>query len=480
MLKSGFDVSLDFRSIAIFRIALALLLILDLLFYKMPFAEAFYSDAGILDDQTFDELIHTVPNGKLFGFGLLSLVSSVQAVQFFFVITLCVYILLLAGVFSRASAILSFVMLWSIHQRNPYVLSGPDELLINLLFIAMILPTDQRFSLVRVGDKRDGTLTGPTAFYVLFFVGMVYFFQAFLKEGELWKNGQALSYAVMETLWTKPLAAAMIAKTELCVLLSKTTIWFEYAVPLLLFFPFRNGLTRSIAIVLILLFHWTIFLFFDVGFLPWIASTYAILIMPPVLWKWLSKIRKWPEIKLRTKQVRPKIRLKTSLPFQWASLSIMLAVMLWGSFLVSIRMHEILPNPAFMKTLQKSSLFRQNWGFYAPDPSTIHGWCKVAGITSNGQVIDLRAQKTFKYDESDLENYRNYSWQVFVYRTCIYGDPLQRRILDNWASYEFERAKGLQQFDIVQVQLIRFTRIILAPGKSTDIASMVAGYAPGQ
>jgi hypothetical protein len=480
MLRKRFDISLDFRSIAVFRIALALLLIVDLLLYKMPFAEVFYSDSGVLDNQTFDQLIHTVPNGKLFSFGLLSFISSVPAVKLFFAVALCVYGLLLAGVFSRVSAIISFVMLWSIHQRNPYVLSGPDELLINLLFIAIILPTDQRFSLVRMGEKREGAVNGPTAFYALFFVGMTYFFQAFLKEGDLWKNGQALSYAMMETLWTKPMASAMIAKTELCAFLSRTTIWLEYAVPLLIFFPFRNGLTRGVAIVLILFFHWSIFLFFDVGILPWIATGYAILLMPVHWWNWLMKRWNWPKTGVRSKQFNPKISWRGSLIFQRVSLSIMLVVILWGSFLVSERMQEILPNPEFMKTLQKSSLFRQNWGFYAPDPSTVHGWCKVAGITSQGEMVDMRTLKKFRNDSGDLENYQNYSWQVFVYRTCIYSDPLQRRILDNWARYEFEQAKKLEQADIIQVQLVRFTTVILAPGKSTPLAISLAGYAPAQ
>jgi len=479
MAKNAFNISLDYRSIGIFRILLALLLILDLIVNKMPFAEVFYSDAGILDNQTFKELI-SVPNGELFGAGLMRYISSVESVKLFFGITLCVYTLLLMGVFSRISAIVSFVLLWSIHQRNPYVLSGPDELLINLLFIAIILPTDQRFSFTRLGERREGVLNGPTAFYALFFVAMMYFFQAFLKEGDLWKNGQALSYAFMETLWTKPLASVMVAKNELCIFLSKATIWIEYAIPLLIFFPFRNGLARSIAVILILIFHWSIFLFFDVGLLPLIATGCAILIVPETFWKWpVAMFRGW-RVHIKSKQINRGIFLNRSRIqiFKKIALSIMLILIVWGSLLVSQRMQKIIPNPEFMKTLQKSSLFRQNWGFYAPDPSTVHGWCKVAGITAQGEMIDMRTSKKFQNDASDLEYYSNYSWKIFVYRTCIYADPLQRKILDNWARYEFDKAKETGSSDIVQIRLMRFTSIILAPGRSTPVAVAVAGYAP--
>lgn len=480
MAQRGFDISIDLRSIGIFRIGLAVILILDLLLNKMPFAEIFYSNAGLFDHATSELLIHSNPNNKLYGFGLMNFVDSVGAVRLFFAVTLLSYFLLLAGVFSRFFAVIAFVLLWSIHQRNPYVLSGPDELLINFLFIALFLPLDQRFSAIRVGPERANRFIGLASFYALFLVAMMYFFQAFLKEGDLWKKGLAISYAAMETLWVKPFGLSMASKTDLCFFFSKATIWLEYSIPVLIFFPFRNARTRILAVFLILLFHGSIFLFFDVGLLPLIALVYAALLVPADAWNFMLRKVKFDRWPIKTRQVNRFIFSNHNLVKQFVrvALSCMLILILWGSFLISERGQKVLPNPEFMKTLQKTSLFRQNWGFYAPDPSTFHGWCKVAGVTREGDLIDMRTMKTFQHGSEDLQYYSNYSWKIFVYRTCIYYDAIQQEILKNWADYEFKKSQEIESHDIVQIRLIRFTSIILAPGRATPVSEMIIGYAP--
>lgn len=480
MTQRGFDISIDLHAIGIFRIGLALILILDLVLNKMPFAEIFYSDAGIFDHNTLELLVQSNANNQLYGFGLLNFIDSAGGVKLFFAVTLLFYFLLLAGVFSRLFAVLSFVMLWSIHHANPYVLSGPDDLLINLLFIGLFLPLDQRFSIVRVGPERTKGFAGLTSFYALFFIGLMYFFQAFLKEGDLWKSGQAISYAAMETLWVKPFALALVSKTELCFFLSKATIWLEYSIPVLIFSPYRNSRTRIAAVFLILFFHSSIFLFFDVGLLPLLALVYAILLVPTEVWNFLLQKIKFDNLPIKARQVNRFIFSDRKFVKQFikVAISAILILIVWGSFLVSVNGQKMLPNPEFMKTLQKTTLFRQNWGFYAPDPSTFHGWCKVAGVTREGNLIDMRTLNTFQFGSADLEYYSDYSWKIFVYKTCIYYDPIQQEILDRWADYEFKKSQEIETHDIVQIRLVRFSSIILAPDRSTPIAETIVAYSP--
>ena len=148
-----FNPYLDLRALGLFRLFLGTVLILDLLINKWPFLEAFYTNSGVLSQDILDTIISSDPSREMYRWGLLQFFDSVNGVGFFFILTLASYILMTVGFRSKIFSILSFIALWSIHQRNGLILSGPDEILINLLFIAMFLPLDQRFSFFRVGKR---------------------------------------------------------------------------------------------------------------------------------------------------------------------------------------------------------------------------------------------------------------------------------------------------------------------------------------
>ena len=474
------DLYLDLRSVGLFRIWLGIVFCIDILVNKFPYTEVFYSNSGIVDPFTLDMIAKADPQRSLYGFGLMHFFNSAAAVSVFFVLTLISLALFTIGFRARLFAVISLVLIWSIHQRNPLVISGPDELLINLLFISVFLPVDQRFSFFRTGPASPDRYAGFPAFYALFFIGMMYFFQAFLKEGHLWQNGQALSYALMENYWTHSSAAWLASKEELCYFLTNCTFWIEYSIPVLIFFPWRNDKTRLIAAFVLLVFQAFIFVFFEVGLFPLLVPLCAILLLPSFVWdkfKWLPRIeqkfRKSRQLALPAFQV--KLR-----PLRNVILAGMLILILWKASLYSERLNSFLPNPDFVHKLDHTTLFTQYWGFYSPNPSITHGWFRVTGVTVEGKTIDLWSGEELIEASTDIADYRLYPWKVFYYRTVIYQFPESRRLLDNWADYELEKAALSNATDIVRVEILSCNKTITGPGKSTPLSVVLIASSPGE
>ncbi|WP_280585547.1 HTTM domain-containing protein, partial [Halorubrum sp. Boch-26] len=133
---------IDPRALGAFRVALALLLLGDLLRYRLPGMRAFYTDDGVLTRSTLAELyplletvsIHAVSGSTWVQAGLLA-IAAVAAVS------------LLVGYRTRASTGVSLVLLASLYARNPYVINGGNTILVVFLFLGLFLPLDARWSL---------------------------------------------------------------------------------------------------------------------------------------------------------------------------------------------------------------------------------------------------------------------------------------------------------------------------------------------
>ena len=137
-IRKHFDPYLDLRAIGIFRILLFGVLIVDLLVNKWPSIVPFYTDEGLFSNEMVQRIVEVNPNRWIYNWTLLKWFETKNGVGFFFILTLISYVLTLIGYRTRGFSVLSFIALWSIHMRNSLALAGPDEILINLLFISIL------------------------------------------------------------------------------------------------------------------------------------------------------------------------------------------------------------------------------------------------------------------------------------------------------------------------------------------------------
>ncbi|MBT5048547.1 MAG: HTTM domain-containing protein, partial [Rhodospirillaceae bacterium] len=185
---------IDLRTLALFRVGLAFLLLIDLALRARDLT-AHYTDLGILPRSMAVEFLSSG------AFSLHLLNGTVWFQAGLFILAAFVAAMLLVGFRTRLVTIVSWVLLLSLQNRNPQILSSADNLILLLTFWAMFLPLGGRFSIDAALDRRSPPV--PNAYYsmasiALLIQGMsLYFFGALLKSDAQWiPDGTAVYYAL--------------------------------------------------------------------------------------------------------------------------------------------------------------------------------------------------------------------------------------------------------------------------------------------
>ena len=178
--------TIDSRSLAIFRIAVALLIIADVILRSRNFY-FYYTDDGVVP-QDLAELYRRE------AFSFFFYTSDPTLIAGLFVFGVVIAIALLIGYKTRIATILSFLFVISLDHHNPLVLSYADTLFRMLLFWAIFLPLGERWSIdaiQRSRPSRPAVVSWATAAIMIQMVYM-YFVNAMNKfPSPLWHSGEA-------------------------------------------------------------------------------------------------------------------------------------------------------------------------------------------------------------------------------------------------------------------------------------------------
>ncbi|MGF1478096.1 MAG: DCC1-like thiol-disulfide oxidoreductase family protein [Cyanophyceae cyanobacterium] len=274
---------LDLRSLGLFRIGLALVVIADLSI-RAGELTAHYSDAGVLPRAT---LINEILPSGYWSINLISGSPLVQALLFG--IALLVAVVLLVGYRTRLATIATWAMLVSIHNRNPALIFAADDVLRAMLFWSMFLPLGASYSL----DSALNSSTKPLPKRVLsvatvaFIVQICYiyiFSAAFKTHSPLWSGGEAVYYSFQFDQYGTPLGQFLLNFPGLLKLFTFFALWLEWLGPLLLFIPFRTSLWRCVTIVLFVLLHVSFGLCFRLGIFPFLSTFSWLALIPSSVW----------------------------------------------------------------------------------------------------------------------------------------------------------------------------------------------------
>ena len=146
-LKQLFEV--DLRSLALFRICIACLIIIDLI-QRLRDLEPFYSDSGI-----YTRILQMNNSFNINYVSLHMISGSVYVQAFLFLIALFFALLLLVGFNTKLASIISWFLMLSLHIRTPVLSNGGDELLRLLLFWSMFLPLGTCYSIDSALNPRE-------------------------------------------------------------------------------------------------------------------------------------------------------------------------------------------------------------------------------------------------------------------------------------------------------------------------------------
>lgn len=410
--------ALDLRGLAAWRVCAGGLLLVDLVWRAFELT-TFYTDQGLVPRAALEALkITQAPSRSLHA---LSGGWPLEALLFV-VAGLCA-VGMIAGWRTRLMVFLSWVLLTSLHARNPVILNRGDMVLRLMMFWSLWLPLGARWSLDarRAQQRSHDKAGGPAALAMTAQLGIVYLVSVLHKRGpSWWDEGLAVYYALKLDDFVTPLGRWVGQHSAWSAPLTWGTLFIELLAPaLLLLAPAWWAKPRGLAVCLGCALHIGLLLTMRLDLFMWVMLASWLPFWPSSWWDRLTKKRdaKAPTV------VRYPIRRSSALVVSAA----LVGVLVW-----SIGETRQARAPKALEPWLRPVGLTQRWSMFAPDPARDDGWLVAAATTKDGQLRDLwrsegpvSAQKPARMDTHNLR-WRSYMMRLQRDDEQVLGPALGR------------------------------------------------------
>lgn len=289
--------SIDLRSLAVFRLSLASMILIDLI-RRTPDLVGLYTDYGAIPRELL--IAEFRDRSQLSLHFMLS--GSVTGVACLFVIAGIFALMMMVGYRTRLATIASWLLLMSFQNRANLVGDSGDGILLLLLFWGMFLPLGARFSIdsaLNTSPRRasDSLLSVGTA-ALLIQICLIYLAGIPLKlypfeTHQIWWRGEAIHYALHRDLLATTWGMWLRQFAWLLPALTYATLAIEGLGPLLAFSPWRTGPCRTMAVMLFICLHIGFAMFIVLGLFPLVCITGWLVFLPNWLWdKLFDRLRR--------------------------------------------------------------------------------------------------------------------------------------------------------------------------------------------
>lgn len=283
-------VGLDLRSLAIFRIGLALATIADLV-SRVQALNAHYTDFGVLPRAA---LIDEILRPWYWSIHLIAGQPLVQALLF--LLAASAALAMLVGYRTRLATIVTWALTVSIQNRNPALLFAADDVLRAILFWAMFLPLGASYSIDSALNSSTKPLpkrvcSGATFAFIIQLCYIYMWSAAFKTTSETWwPDGSAVYYALSFDQYVTGFGEFLLSfPSPVLKVLTFASLIFEWVGPLLLFIPFRTSFFRCVVIISFILLHVGFELCFDIGMLSFLSIANWLALIPSSVWDAAAK-----------------------------------------------------------------------------------------------------------------------------------------------------------------------------------------------
>lgn len=278
---------MDIRSLAFFRIGMAIATIGDLIERSLDL-RAHYSDEGIFPRSILFESYAN--NYTLF---IHAICGHTYFQAFVFLMHGLSALCMLVGWHTRLNTFLCWAFLVSLQSRNPFLNHGGD-LYFRLLFLyAIFLPLGGCFSVdsalqatkVKPPPNRSNrVLTGGTVALIAQIV-IMYLISTYHKTGEEWTTDYTSTwYALQLDYYRTPLAAILDKFPEFLKFLTWAVLNWEFWGNFCFFMPVFTDYFRLLAVVGYFSMHLGFILCIRLGFFFWVCTVAMFPLVPPLVW----------------------------------------------------------------------------------------------------------------------------------------------------------------------------------------------------
>jgi hypothetical protein len=278
--------SVDRRVLGVLRIAMGLLLLVDVL-RRLPFAAMFYSEAGVWPAALARERPPGDPVWSLFFW-----LDTPAAAQAGMLVAAAIYLAYLLGYRTKLAQILAFVAFASLNARNTLVENrGHVEMNLALMW-TLFLPLGDRYSLDAraAGERREaGPAVSLAVFAITLQIAAIYAFNALQKGGVAWESGQAIHYVLWQNravtgfgAWLREHMPAWFSPA-----FTTATLWAEGFCAAAALTPVAQRWARTSLLVVALGLHLGIAATINVWPHSFIILALDLLLLPPA---WLDRL----------------------------------------------------------------------------------------------------------------------------------------------------------------------------------------------
>jgi len=282
----------DLRTLALFRVFLGLLIIVDLV-NRSKYLSDHYTDYGVVSRSLAVQEI----SQWSFSFHLASSAVFFQIVMM--LVAGVIAFALIIGYRTKLVTFLSWVLLISIQNRNQLLLQGGDGLFILLLFWSMFLPLGARYSFDAI--RRPLVLAVSNDYFSFASVALkiqcmsVYFFGAIIKSySDSWiPEGNAIYYALNVDQLVSPVGAWFRELSPTLLQGLTYYIWVLQMIgPILMLSPLFFLPFRYLMIFCFVTMHASFIIFMEIGLFPFISIASLLAFTPSAFWEWFAEYRK--------------------------------------------------------------------------------------------------------------------------------------------------------------------------------------------
>lgn len=274
---------IDLRSLTAFRIGLAALLLADLAYRALDF-QAHYTDQGVLPRALYLEIFSEVE----ITWSLHLILGSAPYTALLFLLAAVAALALLLGVHTRGAVLISWLLLVSLHNRQPLVVSGSDMILRLLLFWSFFLPLAGSPSVDRRGTApfHPRVELSPASAALLVQVVLIYAFSLIHKLLDpAWTQLIAVEDAMQVEGVATALGRELLAYPALLRFAAASTLAIELVLPLLAFVPWATARIRIGVVIAMWAFH----LFglggtMNLGLFEYVMALAWVPFLPPLFW----------------------------------------------------------------------------------------------------------------------------------------------------------------------------------------------------
>lgn len=472
----GSRYGVDDRSLAVFRIMLGVVLVIDLV-RRFGHSGAMYSDRGIFSRSFVMDSIGSQRWSVLF------LNGSQTFVNLFLLFGILVAVAFTLGWKTRIVTVVMWIVIVSLHYRNIHLQNGADTLIRVTLFWAMFLPLGRSWSLDSAAITAQRHASRTTSSHLVVSVAtfaliaqnaIMYLFTAILKSGPRWQEeGSALYYALGARQITTGFGELVFQHTPIWILTSLTfgTLLVEFLLPVMILLPLRSGWLRTTAVFLLIALHIGILLTMTVGFFPVVSIAVGVAVLPAWFWEnvaaRVSQSHQVSALKGRLLQIpfpseawsapkaedpiagsansyvavdrhamhviyRPHVdpdhirRIASNTVCAVA----LVMVLMWN--LQSVTAYKA-PQPV-QQAMITTGLY-QSWSMFAPGPPTVSSWSVVVGVLDSGERVDLLVpivandmsiQQDVEVDQRDNVAMQDKYWRKFFQSAQRNDENLRR------------------------------------------------------